>query len=159
MRDWNGISSSMFFLFLFIKHSFFFVSSQYFSMIFGATLSSISWEGDFFCLFSECIFFDHQKMRFQGNSIKAILISSYFLVKTKGPKKKNFKEKKRFKSMMIFYQKQRLQREFSYAESELFFLEIRILLSSGSSRRVVLLKNFLFIIFIIIIGKKRRDVL
>ena len=49
--------------------------------------------------------------------------------------------------MMIFYQKQRLQREFSYAESELFFLEIRILLSSGSSRRVVLLKKFLFIIF------------
>ena len=49
--------------------------------------------------------------------------------------------------MMIFYQKQRLQREFSYAESELFFLEIRILLSSGSSRRVVLLKKFLLIIF------------
>ena len=93
LRDWNGISSSMFSFSLFIKHSFFFVSSQYFSMIFGATLSSISWEGDFFLFVFRVYFFDHQKMRFQGNSIKATLISSYFLVKTKGPKKK-FKEKK-----------------------------------------------------------------
>jgi len=109
-----------FFLFLFIKHSFFFVSSQYFSMIFGATLSSISWEGDFFLFVFRVYFFDHQKMRFQGNSIKAtLMISSYFLVKTKGPKK--IQRKKRFKSMMIFYQNKDFSVNFRYAESELFF--------------------------------------
>lgn len=147
-----------FFLFLFIKHSFFFVSSQYFSMIFGATLSSISWEGDFFLFVFRVYFFDHQKMRFQGNSIKAILISSYFLVKTKGPKKKKFKEKKG-SNQWWYFTKTKTSAWIFLCGERVVFLEIRILLSSGSSRRVVLLKSFLFIIFHNYNRKKRRDVL
>ena len=100
----------------------------------------------FFLFVFRVYYFDHQKMRFQGNSIKATLISSYFLVKTKGPKKKNSKKKKG-SNQWWYFTKTKTSAWIFLCGERVVFLEIRILLSSGSSRRVVLLKSFLFIIF------------
>ena len=93
LRDWNGISSSMFFSFSLYQTFLFFRFITIFFNDFWCHPLFYQLRRWFFLFVFRVYFFDHQKMRFQGNSIKAILISSYFLVKTKGPKKK-FKEKK-----------------------------------------------------------------